>query len=67
MIQVQENIPLAPYTTLRVGGLARYLVAVDSISELEEARVYAGESRLPILILAGGSNTLVTSMISTLM
>ena len=52
--------PLAPLTTLRVGGLADWFV--DSRSEQEIAAV-AGAARaldLPLTLLGGGSNVLVS-------
>lgn len=57
-MQVQENITLAPYTTLKVGGPARYLVEVDSVEMLQLALQFAAQAAVPALILGAGSNVL---------
>jgi UDP-N-acetylmuramate dehydrogenase len=56
---IEENIPLAPFTTLRVGGPARYFVAAHTIGEVHEAVGYARTHHLPLFILGGGSNLVV--------
>lgn len=54
------NIPLAPRTTLRVGGDAQVLVDVASEAALDDAVGYAQEHALPLTVLGGGSNVLVS-------
>jgi UDP-N-acetylmuramate dehydrogenase len=58
-ISVEENILLANYTTLKVGGVADYFVEVFSVEELEESLKFAKQLPNPPLILGGGSNILV--------
>jgi UDP-N-acetylmuramate dehydrogenase len=58
-LNIQENIPLAPLTTLQVGGPARYFVDARSESEVEDALSLAAERRLPLFVLGGGSNLVV--------
>jgi UDP-N-acetylmuramate dehydrogenase len=58
MVVVQKNIKLAPYTTLKIGGSAKYFAMVKTKTQLLEAIFWAKERRLPIFILGGGSNTL---------
>lgn len=60
MIDIQENVPLAPLTTLRVGGPARYFTVAKSEAEIVEALEYADDRGLPVLILGGGSNMVVS-------
>jgi UDP-N-acetylmuramate dehydrogenase len=55
---VRENVPLAPFSTLHVGGRARYFVAAPSCTSLCEALSWAEDHALPFFILGGGSNTL---------
>ena len=50
---------LADYTTLRVGGPARRLVAVDNESDLVQCVRDLDARGEPLLILGGGSNLLV--------
>ncbi|QQR82389.1 UDP-N-acetylmuramate dehydrogenase [Candidatus Campbellbacteria bacterium] len=53
-----QNVPLAPYTTLRIGGPARYFFSVTNDTELREAVLYAHTQQVPFVVLGGGSNTL---------
>ncbi len=54
-----ENIPLAPLTTLGVGGPARWLARCRSVTELRHALDWARRQAVPSLVLGGGSNLLV--------
>ena len=56
---IQEHIPLAPLTTLQVGGAARYFAAAASEDEVREAAQFANSKQLPLFILGGGSNLVV--------
>lgn len=58
MIALQENIPLAPFTTFRIGGPARYYAEVSGAIEIAEILEYAEEHELPLYVLGGGSNVL---------
>lgn len=55
-----ENIPLAPLTTIRIGGPARYFVEAKSIGEVQEAVAFARSRDLSLFVLSGGSNLLVS-------
>ena len=57
---LQENVPLAHYTTARVGGPAEALIPVNSAEELARTLEQVWELDLPYLILGGGSNVLVS-------
>lgn len=56
----QENVPLAPLTTLQVGGPARYFLAVENEDQLVEALTAAGDEGIEVFILGGGSNILIS-------
>lgn len=58
-VLLQENIPLAPLTTFKIGGLARYFVSATDTSEVQEAVAWARSHDQPIFILGGGSNLLI--------
>jgi UDP-N-acetylmuramate dehydrogenase len=60
LLRTQENIPLAPLTTFQVGGPARYFVDAHSEHEVSEAVAYASARKLPLFVLGGGSNLLVS-------
>jgi len=59
-IRIQENVSLAPFTTLRIGGPARFFCEVEGEAELAEAVRLAKERNLPLFVLGGGSNLLVS-------
>jgi UDP-N-acetylmuramate dehydrogenase len=61
-VTIQENVPLAQYTTLGVGGPARWFVHVARESELPEAVQFARQRNLPLFVLGGGSNLLVSDI-----
>lgn len=54
---MQENIPLKDYTTMKIGGPARYMATANSREELVSLVQRAGE--MPILVLGQGSNLIV--------
>ena len=56
---IQENVPLAPLTTFKVGGPARYFVEAKTIAEVGEAVESARTRDLPLFVLGGGSNLVV--------
>ncbi|WP_397568711.1 UDP-N-acetylmuramate dehydrogenase [Schlesneria sp. T3-172] len=56
---LQRDEPLAPYTWLRLGGPAQYLVTPRSVEELKQFVTVCHEEQIPIHILGGGSNLLV--------
>jgi UDP-N-acetylmuramate dehydrogenase len=57
---VQENVALAPLTTLQIGGPARLFVEAKSLSDVQEAVRLAKSRDLPLFVLGGGSNLLVS-------
>src|SRR5256885_11834641 len=54
-----RSVPLAPLTTLQVGGKARYLVEASREDEVREAVAFAHRKALPLFVLGGGSNLVV--------
>jgi UDP-N-acetylmuramate dehydrogenase len=58
-MKLVENVPLAPLTTLGVGGSARYFVNACSLTEVEEAVAFAHAQKLRMFVLGGGSNVVV--------
>lgn len=55
-----ENIPLAPYTSARIGGMADVLITADSSEELAAIISTLREQGLDYFLLGGGSNVLVS-------
>jgi UDP-N-acetylmuramate dehydrogenase len=59
-MMLQKNVPLAPLTTLRIGGPAKFFVEARSNAEVAEAVAFAGTKDLPLFVLGGGSNLVVS-------
>jgi UDP-N-acetylmuramate dehydrogenase len=57
---IEENKPLAPFTTLGIGGPARWFVEAASEDDIVAAAAWARERALPLFVLGGGSNLLVS-------
>lgn len=58
--KIKENVELAPYTTFKIGGKARYFIVVQNQSELSAVIEWAEEKSIQYKILAGGSNVLIS-------
>lgn len=56
---LQQNIPLAPFTTFKIGGPAKYFLRAKSNAELQSALKAAEEQQVSVFVLGGGSNVLV--------
>ena len=57
---LQENVPLAPLTTLKIGGPARFFVRAESEEQVIRAFEFARENSLRVFVLGGGSNVLIS-------
>ena len=55
-----EAEPLKPYTTFKIGGPARYFARATSIEEFRGVLDLAAKLSLPLFVLGGGSNILVS-------
>jgi UDP-N-acetylmuramate dehydrogenase len=58
-MRVEENKPLAPLTTLGIGGPARWFVEARNEEDIAEAATWTREKKIPLFVLGGGSNLLV--------
>jgi UDP-N-acetylmuramate dehydrogenase len=58
--RLQADVPLAPFTTFRVGGPARWLIETRRSDELVTALRIAYGAGVPVTLLGGGSNVLVS-------
>jgi len=56
---IQRDVPLAPLTSLELGGPAKYLVRASDEATLFDALRWAADEAMPAAILAGGSNLIV--------
>jgi UDP-N-acetylmuramate dehydrogenase len=60
VIAIQEDVPLAPLTTLQVGGPARFFAEATSEDDVREALDLAATKSLSLFVLGGGSNLVVS-------
>ena len=56
---IEENKPLAPFTTFGIGGPARWFVEAASEEEIAEAATWAKKHAAKLFVLGGGSNLLI--------
>jgi UDP-N-acetylmuramate dehydrogenase len=57
--RVQEHVSLAPFTTLGVGGEARFFIEAHTEKDIQDAIALAQQHTLPLFVLGAGSNVLV--------
>ena len=53
-MQLQENVPLAPLTTIGIGGPARFFFRATSVDEVLDALAWADQREQPVFFLGGG-------------
>jgi UDP-N-acetylmuramate dehydrogenase len=58
-MDIHTNIPLKYYTTMRLGGNARFMTDVRTVDDVATICQNAAAQQLPIFILGGGSNVIV--------
>jgi UDP-N-acetylmuramate dehydrogenase len=58
-MEIHTNIPLKNYTTMRLGGNARFMTEVHTPEEVANVYRNAKSQNLPIFVLGGGSNVIV--------
>jgi UDP-N-acetylmuramate dehydrogenase len=54
-----RNAPLAPYTHLRIGGPAEYLIQPRTTEELRAVLMACDQKHIPVRMLGGGHNLLI--------
>jgi UDP-N-acetylmuramate dehydrogenase len=59
IMTIQENVPLAPLTTLQVGGAARYFAELRREDDVRGAEQFAKTRELPLFVMGGGSNLVI--------
>lgn len=56
---ISQNVSLAPYCWLKIGGAAQYFSVPESIDDLQSVCKEAFAAQIPVRVLGGGSNLLV--------
>jgi len=59
-VTIEEQVPLARFTTIGIGGPARAFARPRTVDELREALAWAREHGLPVATVGLGSNLLVS-------
>lgn len=59
-MEIQKDIILKPFTTMRIGGPAQYFCIAKNTQDILDALAFAKKESLPIFVLGGGSNLLVS-------
>jgi UDP-N-acetylmuramate dehydrogenase len=59
-LRIEQNVPLAPLTTIGIGGPARFFFRATTVDEIREALDWANARSHRIFILGGGSNLLIS-------
>ncbi len=57
-MKMRENVPISELTTMRLGGVARYVIEIEEDKDLAEAYRFASDKNLPTYILGSGSNVI---------
>lgn len=57
--QVRTDVPLAPLTWFGLGGLAKYFITPQSVTQLQAIVVRLRDESIPIYVLGGGANLLI--------
>ena len=58
-LNIKSNISLASYTTIRIGGPAKWLIEATRTADIIPAYQWAQAQKIPVAVLGGGSNTIV--------
>jgi UDP-N-acetylmuramate dehydrogenase len=65
-MHIQERVSLKAYNTLGFDVDTRFFVCVENLDQLREATSFAQHKKLPMLLLGGGSNIVLTQNFSGL-
>ena len=57
--RIRTEVPIAPFTTFKVGGPAEWFLETKTADEILDALRLASASRVHVTLLGGGSNVLV--------
>ena len=59
-MEIQKQVSLKQFTGWKVGGQAQYFCAPKNLDELKQGCLFGREKNLPINILSGGTNSLIS-------
>src|SRR6266545_879364 len=58
-LEPRADVPLAPFSTLGVGGAARWFARAESVEDVAAAHRWCEQRNSPLLVLGGGSNLVI--------
>ncbi|GHU07029.1 UDP-N-acetylenolpyruvoylglucosamine reductase [Alphaproteobacteria bacterium] len=58
IMNIRENVAISGLSTMRLGGVAKYVVEITTSDEVAEAYQFAVDHGLPVFVLGAGSNTI---------
>ncbi len=58
--QIKTGLPLAKYTTFKIGGKAKFYFEPSNRRQLSQALEFAARNKLPVFTLGAGSNILIS-------
>jgi len=58
--KIEKNIDLAPLTTFKIGGPAKYFCQIETEKELIQVIKWAKKKKIPYFVIGGGSNLLIS-------
>lgn len=58
--EIKKDVLLAPLTSWQIGGPADYYCHPKNVTELKQAYEWAFENQIPVTLLGGGSNVLIS-------
>ena len=59
-MRIEENVPLAPLTTIGIGGPARFFFRATNVDDVRAGLQWAREHDQAVFLLGGGSNLLIS-------
>jgi UDP-N-acetylmuramate dehydrogenase len=59
MLSLQRNVPLAPLTTIGIGGPAKHFVSAETVDDVIDAVAWAETNGERLFVMSGGSNLLI--------
>ncbi|MBV6285850.1 UDP-N-acetylmuramate dehydrogenase [Pseudomonas aegrilactucae] len=65
-VQVQSQVSLKPYNTFGIEVKAQYFAQAHSDDEVRQLLAHAADRELPVLVIGGGSNLLLTADVHAL-
>lgn len=60
VLRPEADVELAPFSTLGVGGRAQWFARAESPEQVEAAHAWCRERALPLTVLGGGSNLVIS-------